>query len=225
MSNLTMALRLEPQYQEVMEHKWQRFTQFHSNVLADTKDGTIQDVPGGKPAGFSQPPGKAPKAKSAPKAKAKPKAKSLPRSSPTKSAGEDEAETNDIEAQITQRNANALKDLNKECSKIKTLLKNSQADGNTLLQAFANHPNYAWGKGNQVADVALQSALQLELSQFKTEYLTQSWQSMSKRYGIPHLTAGLESFKDKKEKVDKLANLVAQLLRMHAASRVDEATG
>ena len=113
-----------------------------------------------------------------------------------------------------------MKELNKECQKIKATLKSAQADGHSLLTAFQNDPKYEWGRGKM--QESLQGAMKVDQSEFDNDFMMHNFSVLQKRYGVDFLTSELENFKNKNEKVDKLAALVSKLLRMHATSQ-DEA--
>ena len=233
MSSLLMVLRLQPVYQEIMENKWARFTKFHNQKneksIDDANKDMDTDTDNGKHtnAGKQRTTGKG-KGKSnvqsqghTPHGKAKPVAKKKPKASPRKDATEEENGEDDLMVQLNNQKANALKELNKECQKIKATLKIAQADGGNLLQAFGSDPSYAWGANNNMADKALKTALEndLALSTFEGEFMMNSFQALQKRYGVEFLTSNLEAFKAKKEKVDQVMALVNKLLKMHASSK------
>ena len=192
MSNLLMVLRLKPSFQENMEQKWLRFTKFHNEKLGGAS-AAIQADPEAEPSESAHAIAK-PKAnpKQKAQAKAKPKPKQTPRGSPTRSAsGEEQGAGDNIDAEMSNRKVLALKELNKECQKIKLTSKNFQADGTFLQQAFEQDPKYEWGKNNAEADDALKAVPKIDLTQFETEYLTQSFANLQKRYGVDHLIAEL----------------------------------
>ena len=217
MSSLLMTLRLKAIHAEVFETKWERFTRFHNNKISGESNGeAIQDAEP-PPASGAEPTTKKATPRAGPKAKGKGKAKAKVMPAPEQSETDDP--TGSIDNAISARNLQIAKVLNKECQKIKTLLKSCQADGNNLLQAFKTDPAYEWGKNGSSAEIALSNALKIDLTIFHTEYMMNPFAALTKRYNIDWVVSELEGFKSKKEDVDKLNELVQKLLRVHAANR------
>ena len=230
MSGLILAFRLQPVYREVMDQKWGRFTKFHNETVKGAGERAIED---GKATALQNaseaPPSEAGKGKAARGSRVVPKAtpkgaggtQKAAGGTPKAAAGADTDQEQDpadaIAEAIEKRKSDSLKDLNKECQKLKTMLKSCQSDGNTLLNAFKNDQAYAWGRDNDEADGALTKGLELNLSKFEKEFMLCAFGQLQKRYGPDHIVQELEAFKAKKERISGLNDLVQSLLRMHSA--------
>ena len=229
-SNLTMVLRLKPIFKEKMEEKWARFTKFHNekHLAVNHVDTALEGTEGEEPKTGAE--DVTEKAKADAKAKAKAKAKGRANKTPKSPSGKaDNAEggngagggtDNEAGADevLAKRKKEKLAELVKQSTKIKNQYKNSTAEASTLMKAFKEDPQYAWAKDNHQADEALGKAMNIELSNFEMEFITQPWQSMQKRHNMDELTTGLEGLQAKQTQVDVLAKLVSKLIRMHTSS-------
>jgi len=212
-SNLIMVLKLTPIHKEIMTEKWARFTKFHNDANRQEELTDAQDAEAIANSGPE------PKQETKKKGKSKAKAAKTPKTSPRKpdDPGDDNGD-DDPSAGVAKRKSDQLKDLYKECAKLKVAYKSSTADASTLMKAFSEDPQYGWGKGNMQGDVALDAAAKIAINKFETEFVTQTWQDMQKSHDVDSLLAGLTSFKSKGPAVTKLTNLVAKLVRMQQGS-------
>jgi hypothetical protein len=237
MSSLLMALNLESVHQEVMEHKWRRFTRFvedkkkqsqqEPDEATEPNEGKEIEMATGSGAGQKQPKAGARgkgvgKAKTDTKVTGKPP--KTPKPSPTQAnpvgSNEDSAGAETVDKEINKRKAQEIKTLNKDCQKIKTMLKECQADSTTMLAAFEGDPAYAWGKNNPKADQELKTTIEStqDLTPFITDYMMNVFATIQKKYDADTIIAELNGFKEKKDGIKDLSELLDRLKRMQAAN-------
>ena len=227
MSNLLLALRLKPSFQEVLTTKWTRFTKLHNEAMNSSGLGNEETQAAETEAAET----KAAETKAAETKTAETKAqrttpKNKAKATPKKGTKPDDQKTSDpqqlLDDQMSARLAAEVKELNLDCQKIKKGMQVAQISAATLLDQFAKDPDYAWGKNNSEADEALQAALQAVVdgkTSFESEYLMVPFAAVQKSFGNDYLKVELTAFKSKKPAVDKLTELLQTLLRMHASRR------